>query len=251
MRPFRTLLACGLLLLLPLAACDAKPMAASPSKTPTPSRGTASPVMRKPALGIGEPRIPQPFTIEQRLLDAVSRGDRQTIERALEHGASISAKDDLKRSTVLLAVLDAGDLELVRWLHAKGAALDDPDVGGRTALSFAAANGRLDIVRYLVENGAAVDRADLQRRTPLFHAATGNHAEVMAFLLDRGADANARDQFGDTPLIIACSKGNGEVAALLLQRGADPSLKDQEGRTARERAEPGTAACTTPAPKTP
>ena len=105
MRPFRILATCGVLLLLPLAACDAKPMAASPSKTPTPSRGPASPVMRKPALGIGEPRIPQPFTIEQRLLDAVSRGDRQTIERALEHGASISAKDDLKRSTVLLAVL--------------------------------------------------------------------------------------------------------------------------------------------------
>lgn len=207
--------------------------------------------MRKPPLGIGEPRVPQPFTIEQRLLDAVSRGDRQTIERALEHGAKLSAKDDIKRSVVLLAVLDAGDLELVRWLHTKGAALDEPDAGGRTALSFAAANGRLDMVRYLVENGAVVDGADVQGRTPLFQAATGNHVDVAGFLLDRGANANVRDQFGDTPLIIACSKGNGDVAMLLLQRGADPTLKDQEGRTAQERAEPGTAACITPSPKGP
>jgi ankyrin repeat protein len=251
MRPFRTPLAFGLLLLLPLAACDAKPMAASPSQTPTPLRGTASPAVRRPVLGMGEPRKPQPFTIEQRLLYAVSHDDRAMAELALKHGAKVTAKDDIGRTTVLLAVLDAGDLELVGWLHAKGAALDEPDLGGRTALSFAAANGRLDIVRYLVDNGAAVDRADLQRRTPLFHAATGNHADVVAFLLDRGADPNARDQFGDTALIIACSKGNGEVAQLLLQRGADATLKDQEGRTAAERAEPGTAACTTPAPKTP
>lgn len=237
--------------LLFLAACNAGPAVPASSATPTPIKRSASPAARHPALGIGEPRKPQPFTIEQRLLDAVSRDDRATVERALEHGASISAKDDLGRSLVLLATLDAGDLDLVRWLHAKGAAIDEPDAGGRTALSFAAGSGHLEIVRYLIENGAAVDRTDVQQRTPLFHAAAGNHPEVVAFLLDRGANVNARDQFGDTPLIIACSKGNGDVATLLLRHGANPMLKDQEGRTVQERAEPGTAACLTPSPHAP
>jgi ankyrin repeat protein len=181
--------------------------------------------------------------MDQRLLDAIQRDDRPTVERALERGATVHAKDDLGRSTVLLATSDAHDLELVRWLHAKGAALDEPDVGGRAAASFAAADGRLDIVRYLADNGADVNRRDRQQRTPLFHAALGDHPDVVAFLLDRGADVNVRDQFGDTPLIVACAKGHAATAALLLERGADPSLVDQEGRTARERSAPGAGPC--------
>lgn len=207
------------------------------------------PTARHPVLDIGEPRNPQPFTIEQRLLAAVSRGDRKTIERALERGAPITTKDDIGRSVALLAVLDAHDLGLVQWLHAKGAALDEPDNGGRTPLSFAAEAGLLDVARYLLDNGAVVDHADVQRKTPLFHAALGDHREVAQVLLERKADVNARDQFGDTPLIVACAKGYGDMATLLLQRGADPALKDQEGRTARDRAAPGTEACTRPAPK--
>jgi hypothetical protein len=220
--------------LLVVAACDATP----PS---THERPPAPPeAKRNLALGTGEVRAPEPFTRTQRLLDAVSRGDRPTIERALGRGATLAVKDDLGRSPVLLATLDAGDLELVRWLHAEGATLDEPDAGGRTALSFAAAVGRLDIVRFLIENGAAVDRPDMQQRTPLFHAALGDHAEVAAFLLDRRAAPDA--------LIVACAKGNTTTAALLLRRGADAGIEDQEGRTARERSAPEAAVCRAPAP---
>jgi hypothetical protein len=243
MRPFATRAARGVLsLVFCLAACAAGE--STPPPTPTP-HVTAVPTQRvsQRALGLGEPRIPQPFTIEQRLLDGVSRSDRQTIERALERGAPLTTKDDIGRSVVLLAVLDARDLDLVKWLHAKGAALDEPDNGGRTALSFAAEKGLLDIARYLLDHGAAVDRADVQRKTPLLHAALGDHREVATLLLDRKADVNARDQFGDTPLIVACAKGYGDMAALLLRRGADPALKDQEGRAARERAAGGTDVC--------
>jgi hypothetical protein len=230
----------------PAAAPSPSPPSAHPtvaaSAPATPAAGAA----RNLLMGTGEPRKPEPFTLEQRLLDAASRNDRKTIERALELGAKLHAKDDIGRNSLFRAVMDAHDLELVRWLHAKGVALDEPDTGGRTALSFAAANGRLDLVRYLAEQGARIDSLDIQHRTPLFHAAFGDHREVIAFLLDRGADINARDQFGDTALMVACAKGYGKTAALLLQRGADASLKDQEGRTARERAAPGVDACREP-----
>jgi uncharacterized protein len=218
---------------------EAPPPRAAPMQQTAPSGGS----LQNRAMGTGEARDPQPFTLEQRLLDAVRRGDRPTIERALELGATVQAKDDLARSTVLLATKDAGDLELVRWLRAKGAPVDEPDVGGRTALSFAAEAGRLDIVRELVDDGAADDRRDGQQRAPLFHAVLGAHDGVVAFLLDRGADVNARDQFGDTPLMMACAKGFASTAALLLQHGADPSIKDQEGRTAKERSAAGVEPC--------
>jgi hypothetical protein len=243
--------------LLLLLACDAPPSSERASReTPEPRRpspagsapldpaqGTGGASQGNLLMGTGEPRVPEPFTPEQRLLDAVGRGDRKTVERLLERGVTVHAKDDLGRNTLFLAVLDAGDLELVRWLHARGAAVDERDTGGRTPASFAAAAGRLDIVRYLMESGAAVDGRDGQQRTPLFHAALGDHVDVVTFLLDRGADVNVRDQFGDTPLIVACAKGNAATAALLLQRGADPTLRDQEGRTAKERSAPGVAPC--------
>lgn len=222
------------LLAVLLAACE---RGAPESATPAAVWTIATRPPGKIAMHMEEPRKPQPFTPQQRLLAAVSAGDRATIEKSLQRGVAIDTKDDLQRSLVLLATLDAGSLELVQWLHGKGAALDEPDAGGRTALSFAAENGRLEIVRYLVENGAAADRGDAQKRTPLFHAALGDHADVVTFLLDRGADVNARDQFGDTPLMVACAKGFGGTAALLLQRGADAGMKDQEGRTAADRAD--------------
>lgn len=187
-------------------------------------------------LGIGEPREPEPFTPELRLLDAARRGDRRTVELMLERGVSVETRDDLGRTPLLLAARDAGSLELVRFLRAKGAAADVADLGGQTPLSWAAAAGRLDLVRELAGWGAAVDSLDEDFRTPLFHAVLGGHREVVAFLLERGADPNSADRFGDTPLMMACAKAHGELAADLLEHGADPARRNQEGRTARDRA---------------
>jgi ankyrin repeat protein len=203
--------------------------------------GGADPLNR--AMGTGEAREPTPFTLADRYLDAVRRGDRADVERALELGVDVGSRDDLGRSALLLAARDAGDLSLVRFLHERGAALDEPDLGGRTALSFAAARGHVDIVLYLLDGGAGLDRADGRGRTPFFHAVLANQKEIAALLLDRGARVDVRDRFRDTPLMLACAKGFDDLAALLLARGADPSLTDQEGRTAADRAAPGATSC--------
>jgi len=194
----------------------------------------------------GEPLAPAPYTLEQRFLEAARQGDLATLEKALARGVSIQAKDDLGRGALLLATRDAGSLEVVRFLRTKGAAIDTPDLGGRTAISWAAGEGRLEIVRELAGAGAQIDRRDEDGRTPCFQAVLGNHQDVVVFLLDAGADVNAADRFRDTPLMQACAKGFDEMAALLLQRGADPGLKDQEGRTARDRAAKGADACLGP-----
>lgn len=230
---------------LALAACDATP--APTVATPVPTRSAPAAAVpaagRNLAMGTGEPRQPEDFTIDQRLLDAVRRADRPIAERALQRGAAIGARDEIGRGVVALAVLDAGDLDLARWLRARGATVDDPDGGGRAPLSYAAEAGRVDTVTWLLEEGAVVDRRDVQQRTALFHAALANQPAVIALLVARGADLNVRDQWQDTPLIVACAKGNAEAVAMLRQHGADPALRDQEGRSAAERAAPGTAQC--------
>lgn len=194
-------------------------------------------------LGIGEPRVPSPFTPEQRYLEAARQADRAALERSLAKGVPVDTKDDLGRSAFLLVVRDAGSIELMRLLHARGAAIDSADAGGRTPLSWGATAGRLDIVQELVTLGAAVDSRDTHSRTPLFHAVTEDHRDVVAFLLGHGANIDAADRFGDTPLIMACSKGFGELAKQLLAAGADAKIRDQEGRSVADRAAAGAEAC--------
>jgi len=233
--------------LLLVLACGGEPPPPPVSTTTTTAPKPSASGPRNLAMGTGEPREAQPFTLEQRLRDAIERGDRATAEKALERGADLKSKDELGRTVVLLAAHFAGDLELVKWLHAKGAPLDVPDVNGRTALQFAAEDGRLDLVRWLVEQGAEVDRRDGEQRTALFHAAVNARDDVVAFLADRGAKIDLQDQFGDTPLMLVCAKGLDATAALLLARGADPTLRDQEGRTASDRAAPEATRCRKPA----
>ena len=218
-------------------------MATAASPSPVRSRAAAGVGPQNKVLGLGETRSPEVFTLGQRVLDGASRGDRPTIERALALGGTLDVKDDIGRGVVTRAAMDSGDAGLVRWLHEKGAPIDEPDTSGRTAVSFAAALGREEIVRYLVEHGAAVDRPDVQKRTPLFHAAADDHADVVRYLHEHGADLNARDLFADTPLIMACSKSATNAAKALLALGADANAKDQEGRSVKERSAPDATVC--------
>ncbi len=229
---------------LALAGCDPGPPSSS-SRTSAAAEAGASRSAPKPSIPLGphEPRKPQTFTLEQRLLDAARRGDQTTLERALELGASLGARDELQRSALILAARDAGSVQMVRFLHARGAGLDEADIQGRTALSFAAEAGRIDLVEMLLAGGAAADRADGEGRTPLFHATLTDQQAIVRLLITRGASVNTRDRFGDTPLLVACAKGHGGMAALLLEHGADPSIRDQEGRTIRERSAPGAQVC--------
>jgi len=203
-----------------------------------PPGSRAGPIVPKP-----EALKPSPFTLEERYLDAARRGDMATLKLCLDKGVEADAKDGFSRSALLLAVLNARNLEMVKFLRSRGLAIDAPDVRGRTPLGYAAGNGQLEMVSYLLEQGAEADRKDGQGQTPLYHAVLIGSNETALRLLAAGADIDARDQFGDTPLMGACNKGFDDIARMLVEKGADPSLADQEGRTARERAPAGASFC--------
>ena len=192
---------------------------------------------RGPIIPKVEPLKPQPFTIEDRYLDAARRGDLAMLKMCLDKGADAQAKDALGRSAFLLAVRDARNLEMAKFLEGRGLPIDDPDVSGRTPLSYAAGNGDSAIVSYLLDQGAKPDRRDTQGQSPLFNAVLGGSKDAVARLLAAKVDVNVRDRFGDTPLMGACNKGFDDIARMLVEKGADPTLKDQEGRTAPERAD--------------
>jgi ankyrin repeat protein len=79
----------------------------------------------------------------------------------------------------------------VQLLLARGAAVDQKDAGGRTALLWAARSGRVDVARALLQAGAKIDVADGTGRTPLTHAAEKGHANIVAVLSALGAKGEA------------------------------------------------------------
>lgn len=183
--------------------------------------------------GMAAERVqPKPPTLDERLMAAVRKGDRDAVEARLSEGARL----DSKTPVLVAAVRGAGDLELLKWLVSRGAGIDVADDAGRTPLSWAAGSGADDQVAYLLGRGADPTAADQLGRRPLHFAVFSGDEKVVQLLLSASADVNAQDSLGTTPLMYACAKNHGEIVQTLRAAGADPTLKDKLGRTAAERA---------------
>jgi len=110
---------------------------------------------------------------------------------------------------------------------------------GDTALMGAALAGNLDIVRKLRARGAAIDGKGW---TPLIYAATGGHDAVVAYLLDQGANINAASANGTTALMMAVREGKGPTVDLLVKRGADVNHRNENNVSALDWAKRGNEA---------
>jgi len=129
-----------------------------------------------------------------------------------------------------------GDLDRVRALvDADPALVAAQDTGGQTPLHWAALSENLDLVRYLLDKGAAVDAKNGRGVTPLVFAMAQRRSRAVGLLIERGADVNVRNPFGMTPLIIAVEQGASELVKTLLAAGADVNSESQIG-TALHRA---------------
>jgi len=83
-----------------------------------------------------------------------------------------------------------------------GRGRDVAQIGGHTALHFAARDGQLEAVQALVEAGADVNQPSATTAmTPLIQAIITGHYDIAKYLLDHGADPNlATKKDGLTPL---------------------------------------------------
>lgn len=109
-------------------------------------------------------------------------------------------------------------------------ARDGPSHDLRTPLLGACEDGAEDAARVILELGAAVDERDEKGTTALMTAAAWGHAGVCRLLLERGADANARDDGGDTALHEAVRADADEVVIALCEwPGCDVDAKNKHG----------------------
>jgi hypothetical protein len=171
---------------------------------------------------------------EDRLHDAIRRGDEPGVRSLLREGADVNALDtDLFQSPLMTAVQNRR-LEILALLVESGA---DPTVAamgwdndGDTALLMAAREGSPWALRTLLR--APSRPRDLTEA--LFAGCA--HDSVVRVLLESGARPGSTNARGETPLMCAAAAGAVDSARTLLQAGADPRARAHDGSTALGRA---------------
>ncbi|XP_049796110.1 TD and POZ domain-containing protein 1-like [Schistocerca nitens] len=109
--------------------------------------------------------------------------------------------------------------------------LSDAERGRR--LREAAKEGAVEEVRALLVAGVDVmARGEVGGLTALHWAAERGDAAVVRLLLSAASDPSARDRVGMTPLHLVAYFGHTEAAAALLQAGADRGVRANKGNTA-------------------
>lgn len=200
---------------------------------------------------------------ETPLMVAARTGNADAVKALLDHGALPNLTETLRGTTALMWAAEQGHSAVVQLLAARGADLgvrstihpaprrggnqDNPDaeklqIGGLTALVFAAREGKLDAARALLGAKADVNQTAGDGSAALLVAVMNGNYELATFLLDHGADPNIANSRGWTPLYAAVKNRNLETGAVpltkigsitdemviiktLLDRGADPNLR--------------------------
>jgi len=133
----------------------------------------------------------------------------------LAHGANVN--------TELNNAVLADDQARVRYLlEEKHASLTALDLQGETPLHHALQLRSSDMVAFLIARGADVNQRDRDGWTPLMTAAYGDDAGDVKLLVAHGADPNAVSAQNYTPLGIAVQYGKNKAAVALIEAGADP-----------------------------
>lgn len=122
----------------------------------------------------------------ERLFIAVCEGDKYDVEKAINAGANVNAKN----------------------------------FSGDSALIIAARYGKKDSAAILIKKGANINIRGFFGETPLMTASHFGRVEMAKLLVEAGADINARDHNGFTAMDEASFQRHGGIVDLLKKAGA-------------------------------
>ena len=153
------------------------------------------------------------------LARAVALGTINDVRELLKGTGTdtLEIQDGWSRTPFLLA-LTRGRTDIAAVLVDAGADQHAQDHVGRTAIFHAVGSRSLSTVRWLLARGVAVDGTDKSGSTALSEAVEADDLDMVDFLLSSGADPN-HQQVGFPALAAAPSVA---VATRLLDAGADP-----------------------------
>ena len=165
------------------------------------------------------------------LIEAARTDDAKTVQKLINEGADVNAKDEQGWSALMHAA-DQGHQAILELLLAQGADVNVKDQFGRTALSRAAVAGHPTTVQLLERAGASLDASapPLQSYARLIEAAAEDDVDAVQALLAEGASANWNVD-GYTPLMEAAREGQIGALRALLKEGANINAKNLFGMT--------------------
>jgi ankyrin repeat protein len=166
-----------------------------------------------------------PNSMDAELIQAATRGDTAAVQKLLQKGANIEAKDIGGDSALIFAAMQYNSkkiesyTQVVKLLLDKGANLEVKNTRGETALLRAAGGKDAGIVKLLLDKGANIEAEKEPGLTPLVVATLMNKAEFVSLLLDKGANTEPKWN-GKTALEIAAYNRYSDIVALLQDKAA-------------------------------
>ena len=165
------------------------------------------------------------------LIDAVKRQDSAAVNALLDRGAAVN-EAEADGTTALHWAAERDDGKTVGLLLDAGATVGAANRFGVTPLELAANNGNGEIVERLLAAGADPNARSREGQTPLMSAALNGQEAAVAALLEHGADVHAAESYrGQTALMLAAGEGNVEAMTLLIAAGASVGAQSKSGFT--------------------
>ncbi|XP_031573120.1 myotrophin-like [Actinia tenebrosa] len=98
----------------------------------------------------------------------------------------------------IVRAIRSGDVKVVEnEMRKPGFCVNSPATGGRTPLHHAIDAGKIEVCKFLVNKGADVDLEDEGECTPLYIAILKNNKKIAQWLLEMGADKKGKSPDGD------------------------------------------------------
>ncbi|MCY4121698.1 MAG: ankyrin repeat domain-containing protein [Acidobacteria bacterium] len=159
------------------------------------------------------------------LMWAVAQRHPAVVQALLDNSADVHKRSRVRRFVIsrrLQSNLRYGELG-----RRYGTDAEETDLGGYTALLFAARQGAVDSARLLLGAGANVNDTSPDGRSALLVAAHSGHRTLVEFLLAEGANPNA-SAAGYTALHAAVLQDDHRMLEALLAAGARPDAQVTE-----------------------
>lgn len=163
------------------------------------------------------------LTASTLLQDALEKGDLEGIRFVvLDAGFGVDACEELlgRNTSLIQRVCVFGHLEIIKFLLAHGACINDVDpVSNDTLLHVACEHGHFELVQWLVENGAMVESTNGRKETPLMVAASHLMLRIVQYLVSVGADATRLSALKGKVTYQCAAKGRLRMLEYFLDRG--------------------------------
>ncbi|WP_406692968.1 ankyrin repeat domain-containing protein [Saccharopolyspora sp. ID03-671] len=178
---------------------------------------------------------------DHQLLRAADAGDIGAVRAALGAGANVEARDEHRRTPLLLAAL--GDhVDVARELVRAGADPDAQDDRRDTPFLVTGVTGSVGMLETLLPADPDLALTNRYGGTALIPAGEHAHVEYLRAAVRTGIDVDHVNDLGWTALLEAVVLGDGgprhqQAVQALLDGGADPSIPDRDGVTALQHAE--------------